>query len=497
MALAVCPGALDGRPVAGGTMGLKDRSGDVMRELYGPSLAALDSSAIAARLILAYLGKADGPSTDWRREAARLDGRSGEGKLIVVTCHTGFLAHTGRALLVARALRAHGARVVFMGGDQTRGEDEQGRFAGLLTREGFRIYDAPSRAGVRWIMNKIQVEATWGWYRAAMIREEVQSHRRALARIADDCGARPDAIVSDLSLVGSISAELEGIPYIPILSFTWRDDAKLTLTPVEGHIVTRVALALGATGVLERMEATNKILRLLLRVWARPYNKVRRSLGLRKRRTFYDQMSGDLVLMPDFAGFKAMGITETALPIGPLTWEPRDEDMLARVDEKSADRFQAFLDSDPEKPLVYLTMGSTGSLDLFRMVIAALRDKPYRLAITTGGQFELSCLGELPSNVLAIELFPGRRILRNASVTINHGGSGSAYQALEAGVPQIMIPTHPDQQWNADLLQEEGAGIRLMRRTLNEAHIAGAVDAVLKARSAPAAGCRRGDVVSS
>ena len=193
-------------------------------------------------------------------------------------------------------------------------------------------------------------------------------------------------------------------------------------------------------------------------------------------------MAGELVLMPDFAAFKGMEITGTALPIGPITWEPKDEEILARVDRETAERFQTFLDSTPDLPLIYLTMGSTGTLELFRTVISALKDKPYRLAITTGGQFDISSLGDLSANVFAIPFFPGNRILQKAAVTINHGGSGSAYQAMAAKVPQVMIPTHGDQQWNADIVQGEGAGIRLRHRGLTEARIADAVDTLLSIR---------------
>jgi UDP:flavonoid glycosyltransferase YjiC (YdhE family) len=214
--------------------------------------------------------------------------------------------------------------------------------------------------------------------------------------------------------------------------------------------------------------------------WVKPFNRVRKSLGLRTKNNFFDQMAGELILMPDFAAFKGMEITDTALPIGPLAWEPKDEEVLAHVDRETVVRFQAFLDSAPERPLVYLTMGSTGTLDLFRTVIAALKDKPYRLAITTGGQFDIPSLGELPSSVFAIPFYTGNRILEKAAVTINHGGSGSAYQAMAAQVPQIMIPTHPDQQWNADIVQGEGAGIRLRHRGLTEGKIAEAVEALLK-----------------
>jgi UDP:flavonoid glycosyltransferase YjiC (YdhE family) len=272
--------------------------------------------------------------------------------------------------------------------------------------------------------------------------------------------------------------------FTSILNFTWTNHAHVKLTPPEYHASTKIFLALGMLNLLEylsdKLWTTNIYFRMLLLLWVMPFNKVRKSMGLRRKTNFYDQMSGDLILMPDFAGFKGMDITKTALPIGSLAWEPKDEEILAHTDKSTAARFQAFLDSDPERPLVYLTMGSTGTLELFRTVIAALRSKPYRLAITTGGQFAISSLGELPSNVFAIPFFPGNRILEKASVTINHGGSGSAYQAIAAQVPQIMIPTHPDQQWNADIVQAERAGIRLRHRSLTEGKIADAVEILLK-----------------
>jgi UDP:flavonoid glycosyltransferase YjiC (YdhE family) len=464
-------------------MDIKERSDEKMRELYGPSVGMLPPPEIAARLILAYIGEGNRKGENWYRKAELIDRKNGEGKLIAVSCHTGFLAHTGRPLLVAKALRDLGADVVFMAAEHMNGEDEQGRYACLIREEGFRIYDSPSAAGVRWIMHKAQVEAKWVCHDEKMVREEVRSERSALYEIIGEWKRKPDAILTDLSYPMSITAEAERTPLISILNFTWTNHARIRHTPPEYHPISKIFHALGMDNVneylSERFGTTTMFLRIFLMMWVKPFNRVRKSLGLRTKSNFFDQMAGELILMPDFAAFKGMEITDMALPIGPLTWEPKDEEILAHVDKSIAELFQAFLDSDTERPLVYLTMGSTGTFELFQTIIAALKDKPYRLAITTGGQFDISSLGELPANVFAIPFFPGNRILEKASVTINHGGSGSAYQAMAAGVPQIMIPTHPDQQWNADIVQGEGAGIRLMRRTLTGEKIADAVETLL------------------
>jgi UDP:flavonoid glycosyltransferase YjiC (YdhE family) len=466
-------------------MGINERSHEKMKEIYGASLGTLCPADLAARLILTYVGGAKPKGENWYKAAEAIDRKIGEGKLLVISCHTGFLSHTGRPLLVAKALRDLGAEVVFMAGACRQGEeDEQGRYAVLVEKEGFRIYDAPSQAGVRLIMNKVQVEATWHWFDEEMIREEVQTQRKALQNIIEDQKRRPDAIITDLSQAMNITAELEGVPLVSLLNFTWTNHARIKHTPPEYHIIARVLHRLKIAWVWEYFDnkfgTTTMTLRMLLKVWIKPYNRVRKDLGLKSKRNFFDQMAGDLILMPDFAAFKGIEMNKTALPIGPLTWEPRDQEIPTHADAATAERFQTFLDADTETPLIYLTMGSTGTLELFTMVIEALKDKPYRLAITTGGQFALADLGKLPANVCTIPFFPGHQILEKASVAINHGGSGSAYQAMAAQVPQVMIPTHPDQQWNADIVQAEGAGIRLRHRGLTTGKIADAVETLLR-----------------
>ena len=468
-------------------MDIKERSDEKMKTIYGASLGTLCPAELAARLIIAYISEADLKEEDWYRKAEFIARKNGTGKLIVVSCHTGFLSHTGRPLFVAKALRDLGAEVIFMAGAHRKGEDdEQGRYAHLISQEGFRIYDAPSQAGVRRIMKKAQAEGTWHWFDEEMIIQEVQTQRRSLQRIIEDQKRRPDVIITDLSQAMSITAELEGVPMVSILNFTWTNHGHIRHTPAEYHITTRVCRGLGMAHVNECFAkwfgTTTMVLRMLLTLWVKPYNRVRKSLGLRSKRNFFDQMAGDLILMPDFAAFKGIEMSKTALPIGPLAWEPQDREILAYADTATVERFQAFLDAGTDTPLVYLTMGSTGTLALFKVVIAALKDKPYRLAVTTGGQFDAADLGELPANVCTIPFFPGNRILQKASVTINHGGAGSVYQAMAAQVPQVIIPTHGDQQWNGDIVQAEGAGIRLRHRGLTSAKILDAVKSLLNTR---------------
>lgn len=95
-------------------MDIKQRSDEKMKAIYGAPLGTLCPAELAARLILAYIGEADPKGEDGYEKAEFLDMEDGTGKLAVISCHTGFLSHTGRPLFVAKALRDLGAEVVFM-----------------------------------------------------------------------------------------------------------------------------------------------------------------------------------------------------------------------------------------------------------------------------------------------------------------------------------------------------------------------------------------------
>jgi len=118
-------------------------------------------------------------------------------------------------------------------------------------------------------------------------------------------------------------------------------------------------------------------------------------------------------------------------------------------------------------------------LELFKLIIEALKGKDYRIAITTGGQFDISELGELPENFFAIPFYPGKEICKRANLMINHGGSGSLNQAIQNRLPQISIPTHADQQWNSDLIVRAGLGKQILLGNLSVESLSATVEELL------------------
>jgi UDP:flavonoid glycosyltransferase YjiC (YdhE family) len=87
--------------------------------------------------------------------------------------------------------------------------------------------------------------------------------------------------------------------------------------------------------------------------------------------------------------------------------------------------------------------------------------------LTTGSQIKPDELGQLPDNFLVKSFYPGSKILEHCDAVICHGGNGTVYQALRAGIPLVTIPTHIDQKANAFLLENQKAGITVDPKNLD------------------------------
>jgi len=136
------------------------------------------------------------------------------------------------------------------------------------------------------------------------------------------------------------------------------------------------------------------------------------------------------------------------LQVGPVIWSP-ELPLPAWVNEL-----------DKSRPLIYVTMGSSGHTDLFRMILNTFRGSPYQVIISTGGQIDLK-KDEIPEGFYVEKYLPGEKIMEMADVVICHGGNQTVYQAVQAGTPAIIIATHLDQEWGGEMLEEQQAGIFL------------------------------------
>jgi UDP-glucoronosyl and UDP-glucosyl transferase len=122
--------------------------------------------------------------------------------------------------------------------------------------------------------------------------------------------------------------------------------------------------------------------------------------------------------------------------------------------------------ADASAPLVYVSFGSVlGYMsfagEVYRTVIDAVTGLEARVLVTTGHAFDPSRLGDVPGNVHVEAWVDQADVLSEAALVVCHGGSGTTYGALAAGVPLVVVPVFADQFANAPKVAEAGAGIEV------------------------------------
>ena len=255
---------------------------------------------------------------------------------------------------------------------------------------------------------------------------------------------RPDVVIGDFRLSLSISARLQHIPYITISNAYWSPYVR------QHYTVPRLPL----TEVLPIWLA-NGLFRLIRPLafasHAVPLNRVRRrrglpSLGSDLRRTYTD---ADRTLYADIPHlFPPHAMPATHDYLGAVIWAPPLDlpDWWQRPELSSG------------RPIVYVTLGSSGQGQLLPRVLRALAPLPVTVLAATAGTVRVDAV---PPNAFVAPFLPGDAAARRASLVICNGGSPTSQQALTAGVPVIGIAGNLDQFLNMHGIVGAGAGLLL------------------------------------
>ncbi len=120
--------------------------------------------------------------------------------------------------------------------------------------------------------------------------------------------------------------------------------------------------------------------------------------------------------------------------------------------------------SGSEAPLVYASFGTvlgymTVAAGVYRSALKAVEELPVRVLLTVGRRFERSTLGPVPANVRVEAWVDQADVLGHARVVLCHGGSGTAFGAMAAGVPVVAVPLFADQFENGRRIADAGAGL--------------------------------------
>ena len=115
-------------------------------------------------------------------------------------------------------------------------------------------------------------------------------------------------------------------------------------------------------------------------------------------------------------------------------------------------------------PLVYMTFGAVLSSmsvarSVFGLAVEAVAGIDCRVLLTVGRGFDPGSLAGVPPNVHVERWVDQAAAFREAAVVVCHGGSGTVFGALAAGIPIVAVPLFADQFENAWLVARSGAGV--------------------------------------
>lgn len=342
-------------------------------------------------------------------------------------------------------------------------------FARGLPAERYAVAVASDRLGVQHIeaagLERLELStiAPADFVRALAQGKPLYDTRTLQRYVEDDLRVidkfRPDLIIGDFRLSLSVSARLAKIPYATIASAYWSPLYTPPTWPVPALPFTRL-LPLPIAQLIFRFARP-----LAFKLHCGPLNAVRRHFGLpvleRDLRLIYTD--AEYVLYSDLPSmFKLVSQPGTHRFLGPALWEP-------------AATLPVWWGNVPDnRPIIYVTLGSSGDAALLPTIVEEFAQLPVTLLVAAAGTS--AGLPLLP-NVFVAPYLPGLQAAQRASLVVCNGGSLTAYQALAAGVPVLGIAGNLDQFFNMQGIVASGAGILLRADRLSRHDlIAGAAE---------------------
>lgn len=249
---------------------------------------------------------------------------------------------------------------------------------------------------------------------------------------------RPDVVVGDFRLSLSVSARLRKVPYITICDAYWSPELPLD-PPLPVLPFTRIVPIPLATPVF----------RLATR-FAFPYH----AHAMERLRAHYGLpgLGHDLSRVYTDADLRLFANIPALFPdvreggeagfLGPIAWSPPpvEEMDLAAL----------------PRPLVFVTMGSSGDTSVLGGVVRALAEVAGSLVVATAGRVRAETV-RLPKTFV-FDFVSGEQLCRYADLVVCNGGSPITNLALTHGVPVVGIVRNMDQFLNMRAIVRQTAG---------------------------------------
>jgi UDP:flavonoid glycosyltransferase YjiC (YdhE family) len=168
-------------------------------------------------------------------------------------------------------------------------------------------------------------------------------------------------------------------------------------------------------------------------------------------------------------GMDAIPKSDVHIDVAPPSFKQPEGWSMRYVPYNGGGQLPGWLTARPERPRIAVTLGTvapmmTGLGPVERIAAAAEKiDAEFVLAL---GNADTSGL-DLPDNVRPAGYVPLGPLLATSTAVIHHGGAGTTLTALDAGVPQIVVPQGADGPINAAAVAAAGCGLNVATEALD------------------------------
>jgi UDP:flavonoid glycosyltransferase YjiC (YdhE family) len=345
------------------------------------------------------------------------------------------LAHVARPMVLAQALD-RSRYDVFFACDP--------RFLGLFGDVPFPVRQIRSVSSQRFLEKLRRIPPLFS---VTCLRAYVKEDLEIIQEV------RPDLIVGDFRMSLPISAPATRCPHMAITNAYWSPFSDWPIPLPDGFKMFRWIF--------------KKVVPWVYAWHAWPINRLRREYNLPALP--YDfrhvHISADHLLYPDVPEMIPIAkLPPTHHYIGPILWEPH----------VALPAWWRHL--PPDRPIVYVALGSSGREELLPVVLKALGGLFVTVIVATSGR---PLPPDIPANSYTADYLPGKAATARAALVICNGGSPTSHQALALGIPVLGLASNIDQYMNMDAVCRTHAGEMLRAETATVQDIRGCVTKML------------------
>jgi UDP:flavonoid glycosyltransferase YjiC (YdhE family) len=261
---------------------------------------------------------------------------------------------------------------------------------------------------------------------------------------------KPDIVVGDLRHSLAVSSRLTRTTYVNIAEAHWSP-------AIETHYELPNSPLAGVIGMPLSNLLFQAIQPLALGYQTVPLNMVRVKYGLppigpdiKACHTY-----GDYTVYPNDPGLFPL---KQPLPaqhsfIGPVSWSP------------AVERPEWWNDLPADRPVVYVSLGSTGRPAFLDTVFKVLETMPVTVIVATAGRWKMRAEAR---HFFVANFLPGMEAAERSRLVICNGGTMSGQQALSAGTPYLGLISNMDQMLFSTAVQRASACELLREGDVNE-----------------------------